>query len=422
MNNLDKKLEEMQPTKVYGYVPPQPTEKDYVFGGYTKLEKIIVNPSKDWSSAYPTFESQLRPSYDSAGCTVYASNNGEEAYLKLVLGKDYDLAERYHYNLVGILPPGADPMKVLQSKHDNGDIPESVMPVTDTFEEFSAPRPVPQKYKTMGKEFPYTFNYEILWTGGKTKKERIDIIRECLAYSVILVSVTAWNEKNGVYVDGGMRNNHLTMLGREVAGLGFEVFDSYADNAGEATKIISYDHAIEFAVRIMVVPKAQKEALSWIEKLLIALKQAIYHIVSNTPTKEPVVVATPFFNEPDLPPDESKPITPIFPPKETIPQIITRVCTENGVEPELGLAVAECEGGTDIPDRRGRVDNRDRGIFQINSRWHPQVTDEQANNPEWATKWFCQMVKGGQLKTTWKASLPCWRNKLSLATKMKYKV
>jgi len=36
----------------------------------------------------------------------------------------------------------------------------------------------------------------------------------------------------------------------------------------------------------------------------------------------------------------------------------------------------------------GGEDGVDRGIAQINSKWHPEVTDEQAYDPEWSIKWL----------------------------------
>ena len=38
----------------------------------------------------------------------------------------------------------------------------------------------------------------------------------------------------------------------------------------------------------------------------------------------------------------------------------------------------------------------DRGYFQISRKWHPEVTDEQAFNLEYATKWTMEMINKGQ--------------------------
>ena len=57
-----------------------------------------------------------------------------------------------------------------------------------------------------------------------------------------------------------------------------------------------------------------------------------------------------------------------------------------GVHTEYLLKLAMCESSM-RPDVRGEVDSRDRGLFQINSRWNPDVTDECAFDVRCATEW-----------------------------------
>lgn len=40
----------------------------------------------------------------------------------------------------------------------------------------------------------------------------------------------------------------------------------------------------------------------------------------------------------------------------------------------------------------------DRGVFQINSKYHPEVSTEQAMSVEFATKWTMAMIDKGQQK------------------------
>lgn len=100
---------------------------------------------------------------------------------------------------------------------------------------------------------------------------------------------------------------------------------------------------------------------------------------------------------------ESKIVSP-----ETTEQIIRRVAHLEGVDPELAVRVAKCESGLKTNARNiNSPDSIDRGIFQINSKWHPEVTDEQADDPEWATHFFCKAFKGGNL-SWWDCSKKCW--------------
>lgn len=50
----------------------------------------------------------------------------------------------------------------------------------------------------------------------------------------------------------------------------------------------------------------------------------------------------------------------------------------------------------------------DRGLFQWNSFYHPDITDEMAYNPETATRLACKALKNKQIKILWSASIKCW--------------
>jgi len=110
--------------------------------------------------------------------------------------------------------------------------------------------------------------------------------------------------------------------------------------------------------------------------------------------------------------------------KNSIIDIITKVSTANNIEPELSIAVATCESGL---DPKATLYNRasnstDRGLFQWNNYYHPEITDEMAFNPEDATRLFCEAVKQGHLHSYWSASQSCWQPKLSLAILNKYNI
>jgi len=89
---------------------------------------------------------------------------------------------------------------------------------------------------------------------------------------------------------------------------------------------------------------------------------------------------------------------------ETIEQTIRRIATEMGVNQDLAYRVAKAESGL-----RQYVYNEntngsiDRGVFQWNSKYHPEVSDDCAYNIECATKKFCEAVKSGNL-SWWNAS------------------
>ena len=99
---------------------------------------------------------------------------------------------------------------------------------------------------------------------------------------------------------------------------------------------------------------------------------------------------------------------PAAPTAGSITELITKIATENGVDPKLAIAVAKCESGLKPKARNvNKTGTVDRGLYQINNYWHPEVTDEQADDPEFAIKFFCNAAKAGHL-SWWEASKKCW--------------
>ena len=119
-------------------------------------------------------------------------------------------------------------------------------------------------------------------------------------------------------------------------------------------------------------------------------------------------------------------LTGIIPvnPKQAIIDVITKVCTDNGIEPLLGVSVATCESGLDPNSTLYNPASKstDRGLFQWNSVYHSEITDAQAFDPMIATKLFCDAVKAGKLHEYWSASQFCWSVKLTPDIRAKYGV
>lgn len=94
---------------------------------------------------------------------------------------------------------------------------------------------------------------------------------------------------------------------------------------------------------------------------------------------------------------------------ETVEQIISRVCLARNVPFDIALRVARCESGLRPQALNvNTTGSRDRGIYQINDKYHPDVTDAQAFDPEFAANWFCTAYLNGKLDAYWSASKKCW--------------
>ncbi len=105
-------------------------------------------------------------------------------------------------------------------------------------------------------------------------------------------------------------------------------------------------------------------------------------------------------------------------------KIITDVCIQNSVEPSLGIAVADAESSLNPHSTlyNPKSNSIDRGLFQWNSKYHSEITDDQAFDPAIATKLFCDAVKAGHLHEYWSASQSNWSKNLSPEILHKYGV
>lgn len=87
---------------------------------------------------------------------------------------------------------------------------------------------------------------------------------------------------------------------------------------------------------------------------------------------------------------------------------VREVAKNMGVDPDLAIRVAQCESGMDPSAVNRNTDGSlDRGLFQWNDKWHPEITDEIAFDVEKATTSFCEAVNGNNL-SWWSASRKCW--------------
>ena len=94
--------------------------------------------------------------------------------------------------------------------------------------------------------------------------------------------------------------------------------------------------------------------------------------------------------------------------KKTIEQRIREIAKEKCVDPELAVRVAKCESALNPSARNvNKTGSVDRGLYQWNNLYHPEITDAMAYDPDVATREFCKAVKAGNL-SWWNASKTCW--------------
>ena len=247
--------------KNYGFIEPKIDKNHYIVGDGRLLGAAVLNPSGDWEKWLPVFEHQAK-NFETYACTVFGLQSQVETMHKFLYGTEPNYDEKYNYNLANINPPGADPQITYETARRNGFI-QGLLPMTSTLEEFRTPRPMTEPYLSEGKKWlsSYFFDHDWVLTGNESQEQRIKTLREELKKSPIGLSVTAWYEENGVYVDKGQSNTHWVELYKVDDYM--HIFDSY----DMSKKKLPFSHKTSYAKRIVFYKKTQSE-VSWITKLI----------------------------------------------------------------------------------------------------------------------------------------------------------
>ncbi len=254
--------------KNFGFIRSEIDDTQYIFGASPLLSNDI-NPSGDWEKFLPDFEYQAE-GYETYGCVPYGTENAVQTLMNFHFGTKINYSERFAYNLASIVPPGSDPHFVNEIMRKYGFISQERLPRSSTLEEFKKPRPMTTDYLSLGQDWlkHYTFGHDWVFTNSPNKQARISLLQSALKKGTVCISVTAWWEVNGLFVDNGQPNTHWTQLYKIDDDGTMYVFDSYAlimDGVPlNAKKKLSPDHHIEMAKRYTVTikdPTAQQKSL-----------------------------------------------------------------------------------------------------------------------------------------------------------------
>jgi len=94
--------------------------------------------------------------------------------------------------------------------------------------------------------------------------------------------------------------------------------------------------------------------------------------------------------------------------KITIAAIIRSVAATEEVDPDLAVKVAKCESNlSPTAVNMNRDGSQDRGLFQINDKFHPEVSNQEAFDIVLSTRFFCKAFKAGNL-SWWNCTKDCW--------------
>lgn len=239
-------------TQKYGFNVPKILDNHFVFGGLSTLDLTILNSGGQWDKFLPTYEAQNN-GYETYGCTIWGTQNVIETLQKFIDKSDHNYSERYNYNIMEINPPGGDIQDVCESIRKYGLVNEAILDTPNTYEEFITPRPMTEEYLDVGSKWlkNWQFNHEWVFDMNASMDVKISAMKKALEYSPLGVSVTAWYEEDGIYIDKGEPNNHWCECYGYYESNGqtfWKIFDSY-DNS---LKILHPNHHILVAKKIQL--------------------------------------------------------------------------------------------------------------------------------------------------------------------------
>jgi len=246
--------------KDHGYRTPKIEQENYFRGA---LSKTVVNKTGDWRPFCPVYEPQFT-GFETNDCTIFGLENAIQIYMKGVFGLDVNYSERFVSNgMDRDNSEGLDPHLPMEWVRKNGVIEQSLLPMTQTLKEYQTPRPLPRFLLDIAEKWGYQLQHEYIFGNTPTIHIQRALLKEYLQYSPVPLSVTAWREQDGLFVDDGKGNTHWAVLVHIDENDVMYVYDSYDLIVnGISTALIKKlhpDHHIEVAKRILLTPKLTDE-------------------------------------------------------------------------------------------------------------------------------------------------------------------
>lgn len=390
--------------KNYGFKPDVFKPEDHVFGA-SATPSVILQPSGDWTLFLPVKEWQSLATVETYACVTFAILNCVEALIKRQYGIEKNYSDRFLAAISGTKEGGNSPQAVADALRNKGTVLQDIWPFNqdiDTFEKFYSE--LPQGVKDLALEFTkeWDFRYENVPLNH-------DSITAALKCSPLLISVPAWHLQDGKYYrPAGFEDNHATTLFSERANDFLRVFDTYADGKDDpAIKDLEWNIAPTTVKRFWIKKKEEvKQEINIIQKLLGLLAKLITLLKKPAP---PDIPATPFV---PLRPEVLPKPKYDWSTKENVRHSLRVIGDEMFLskrQKDLLCDICRCESGFN-PEAKlvNSPTSIDRGLFQINSYYHKDATDELAYDPEWNTRWACKAVRNKQAHNLWSASEKCW--------------
>lgn len=284
----------------------------------------------------------------------------------------------------------------LQCIHEHGLIPKSKLPQLNSFHDNYNPDRITGSLLALGQQFLQRFkiNYEKV----------LEVhYKELLKEDMLGVAGYAWETPlNSEYQKTDKEPNHAFLVYRTPA---FYVFDNYEETPNDYIKKLSpsYDF-LPYGYRVYITAQYLPSSKSWVADLISQLWQLFFPLKENVEE----VLTRPIINKP-IPMNEEK---YQWDTHEHVRLSLRKMGDEFKLTPlqkDLLCDICYCESGYNPKAKLvNSTKSIDRGLFQWNNYWHPEITDAIAYDPEKNARLACQAILDGKVVTYWNASRSCW--------------
>jgi hypothetical protein len=290
----------------------------------------------------------------------------------------------------------------LQAISNVGLIPKLMLPQVEKFDDYYNPKRITKEMEDLGKEFLARFpiNYDIV-TDYPSFIKKVPLDTAGFAWPAPV---------NGIYPRTDNPFNHSFMIFPPTL---YRVFDNYLDYDNDFLKTLAPNYKLlDYSYRIIlnenrnyVPPK--KSSLNFLIVMLQWLKTLFSP--TNPEQDEAIKIIQKVITDikPDIKPDNG-----LIWDKANARHSVRVICDEFHLswnQKDLICDICSCESQFNPNAKRiNSPKSIDRGLFQINSFYHPDITDKMAYDPEYSVRWACKALKDKKVKTYWSASMKCW--------------
>lgn len=397
---------------VGSFIPPEDFTGHYFLGDGNVALTILI-PDGNWESLLPIVEHQDIRDIETYNCTGFGSTNQIELVMLQLTGLKFNYSDRWVGIIAGTKEPGNDPHVVYEAIRKNGLIPEEMLPFSDDIknvdEYYSFKGADEEACRKAGKEWlaKYEFKHDWVFTPGQPPIEQMNNIKVALKNSPICLAVYAWaSDSRGVYISMGEPNHWTTCYN---ASDFLKIFDTYDPTKKNVEQIIAFCKRISITLK-KNDPITPEQALGFWQQI-----KNLWNLVFNIKKQIDALPKQPPISLPEPLKSTEVPIAIqkyAWGAKDLVRHSIRVIADEEGLtvlQKDLACDIALCESGFDTHAIRVNSPRSvDRGLFQWNDKYHPEITDEIAFNPEKNARLACLAIKMGKAHIYWSASEYCW--------------